>query len=207
PAAYPPGYASPYQPQQQMPVYGQPQYVVPGQPMMYPQQQQVRERHKSREDNPPLDKFIDGAVYGPVFDLQTATILDIKIQLHPSLRHHLEQDDEPRLSWNILESVKEVHLMEVRGGVSAADSISEPDRGNSRKVLDDGARATGRNRLPADGLSDKVPLSWQVSQIDGSAVGRACEVVVGCQVAEWHQPISRHNATIRALALGALKPT
>ncbi|PVG02619.1 hypothetical protein CPB86DRAFT_780031 [Serendipita vermifera] len=111
PAAYPPGYASPYQPQQQMPVYGQPQYVVQGQPMMY-QAPQVRERHKSREDNPPLDKFIDGAVYGPVFDLQTATILDIKVQIHPSLRHHVEQDDAPRLSWHILDSVKEAHLME-----------------------------------------------------------------------------------------------
>jgi hypothetical protein len=58
---YPAGYASAYQPQQQMPVYGQPQYAVQGQHAMY-QQQQVRERHRMREDNPPLDKFIDGAV-------------------------------------------------------------------------------------------------------------------------------------------------
>jgi hypothetical protein len=57
PGAYQQPYTSPYQ--QQMPLYGQPQYpaqggIVPG---MYPMQ---RERGKLREDNPPLDKFLDG---------------------------------------------------------------------------------------------------------------------------------------------------
>ena len=89
----------------------------------------ARERGRAREDNPPLDKWIDGSVCksgssnlaysftqsvdldGPVLDATTATILGIKLQINPILRHHSEQEDEDRLTWDVLDSVKEAHLM------------------------------------------------------------------------------------------------
>ncbi|KAG8790832.1 hypothetical protein FRC16_000697 [Serendipita sp. 398] len=94
------------QPQQ---IYGGgPQFMVPG---MYGAGHAAK--FKLREDNPPLDKWINGKDYGPVLDTMTATILGIQLQVNPILRHHSEQTDEGgRLTWDILEAAKDAEITE-----------------------------------------------------------------------------------------------
>jgi hypothetical protein len=52
------------------------------------------------------------SIDGPVLDATTATILGVKVQINPVLCHLSEQEDAERLSWNVLESVKEAHVIE-----------------------------------------------------------------------------------------------
>ncbi|CAG7846102.1 SubName: Full=Uncharacterized protein {ECO:0000313/EMBL:CCA66833.1} [Serendipita indica DSM 11827] len=92
--------------QPQMPGYVQNVQNPPGMYLPY-------QRSKAREDNPPLDPFLDGDNYGPVLDVMTATILGIKLKLNPILQHMIERnEDDPRLVWDVLESPKEAHLVE-----------------------------------------------------------------------------------------------
>jgi hypothetical protein len=61
--AYQPMAASPFAQGYQQPAYAQNPYVMTGQPGMYPGH--GRERGKAREDNPPLDKWLDGGACEP----------------------------------------------------------------------------------------------------------------------------------------------
>ena len=58
--AYQPVQAAPFAQAYPQPGYGQSPYMMPGQAGVYPGQ--ARERARAREDNPPLDKWMDGSI-------------------------------------------------------------------------------------------------------------------------------------------------